>query len=138
MCCGSLLETVTEKHSSKLAPLRVNDVYLRELERRIDYEDSQKHYESDYIRDIAFNRAGERFFKGTLARDRCVLSQNGCHRSVPYSRSKCRDCDGTQRRAPIDFSRCPSHGPRAAWLRNCRQRQERFRLPRGAIMDVSV
>jgi hypothetical protein len=35
MCCGSLLETVTETNLAKLAPLCVNDVYFGELERRI-------------------------------------------------------------------------------------------------------
>src|SRR5580704_8050477 len=99
MCCGSLLETVTEKIRQNSRRSASMTFIFRKLERRIDYEDSQKHYESDYIRDIAFDRAGERFFKGTLSRDHCVLSQNGFHRSVPYSRSKCRDCDGTQRSA---------------------------------------
>src|SRR5450432_2843379 len=60
----------------------------RERQRRIGYEDSQKDYGGDSIRDVARDCAGERVFRGTLSGARCVLSQNGSHRSVPYSRSK--------------------------------------------------
>src|SRR5450755_1909111 len=52
----------------------------RELQRRIGYEDSQKDYGGDSIRDIARDCAGERVFRGTLSRARGVLSQNGSHR----------------------------------------------------------
>ena len=38
----------------------------------------------------------------------------------------------------IDFARCRGLGPRTAWLRNRGQRQERFRLRRGAIVDGPV
>jgi hypothetical protein len=75
-----------------------------DLERRIDYEDSQKHYESDYIRDLACDCPGERFFRGTLSDDRCVLSQNGFHRSVPYSADRNAEIAMARSSAPPSIS----------------------------------
>ena len=40
--------------------------------------------------------------------------------------------------ARFHLRRCRSLGPRTTWLRNGHQRQERFRVRRGAILDVPV
>ena len=49
-----------------------------------------------------------------------------------------RNCHGAECGAGGNLARCRCSRPRTAWLRNRSQRQERFRVCRGARVDVPI